>query len=335
MQPGDTIVLAPAGEGRPGDLELDASPGSPTSCRRAREILINDGMVRAAGGATSTARGSTPRVEVGGLISSRQGRQPAGHAPADPVAHRQGPSMTSRSRSEHGVDYVALSFVRRAEDVEDLRERIAAAGLARAVIAKIEKAEAIEHLDAIVRGRPTRSWWRAATSASRSAPPTCRCCRSGSSGSAARRASPVITATQMLESMIAPARADPRRGVRRRQRGARRHVRGDALRRDRRRQVPARGGGDDEPDRARGRAVADLPRGRSRRPRARWDRSSSHAACDMAEDLEAAAIVVPTVSGSTARQVSRYRPRRPIVAASPRSARAAAAGARLGASCRS
>ena len=42
-----------------------------------------------------------------------------------------------------------------------------------------------------------------------------------------------------------------------------------------------------------------------------------HAACDMAEVIEAAAIIVPTVSGETAREVSRHRPHRPIVACTP------------------
>ena len=42
-----------------------------------------------------------------------------------------------------------------------------------------------------------------------------------------------------------------------------------------------------------------------------------HAACDMAEMLGAAAIVVPTVTGETAREVSKHRPRRPIVACTP------------------
>ena len=42
-----------------------------------------------------------------------------------------------------------------------------------------------------------------------------------------------------------------------------------------------------------------------------------HAACDMAEVIEAAALVVPTVSGETAREVSKHRPRRPIVACTP------------------
>jgi pyruvate kinase len=43
----------------------------------------------------------------------------------------------------------------------------------------------------------------------------------------------------------------------------------------------------------------------------------AHAACDIAEELETPAIAVPTQSGATARQVSRFHPRRPIVAASP------------------
>ncbi len=42
-----------------------------------------------------------------------------------------------------------------------------------------------------------------------------------------------------------------------------------------------------------------------------------HAACDMAEVIQAAAIIVPTVSGETAREVSRHRPHRPIVACTP------------------
>jgi pyruvate kinase len=43
----------------------------------------------------------------------------------------------------------------------------------------------------------------------------------------------------------------------------------------------------------------------------------AHATCDIAEELGAPVIAVPTQSGSTARQVSRFRPNRPIVAASP------------------
>ena len=112
---------------------------------------------------------------------------------------------------EHDVDYVALSFVRRAEDVEELRELIAGGRRPPRVIAKIEKAEAIEQLDAIVDvadgadGRPRRPRRRDRRRR------RCRSRRSGSSGSAARPGKPVITATQMLESMMPspePTRAE-------------------------------------------------------------------------------------------------------------------------------
>jgi len=45
----------------------------------------------------------------------------------------------------------------------------------------------------------------------------------------------------------------------------------------------------------------------------------SHAACNLAADLEVAAIITPTLRGRTARLVSRYRPRHPILAFSPKS----------------
>jgi len=43
----------------------------------------------------------------------------------------------------------------------------------------------------------------------------------------------------------------------------------------------------------------------------------SHATCETASDLEAAAIITPTISGHTARIISRYRPRCPIIAVTP------------------
>lgn len=49
-----------------------------------------------------------------------------------------------------GVDFVALSFVRTADDVRDLRKRIEAAGHAAAIVAKIERPEALANFDAIV-----------------------------------------------------------------------------------------------------------------------------------------------------------------------------------------
>src|SRR5205823_2878730 len=51
---------------------------------------------------------------------------------------------------EQGVDYVAISFVRRAADVHDIKGRIKAAGKNTPVVAKIEKPEALDDLPAIL-----------------------------------------------------------------------------------------------------------------------------------------------------------------------------------------
>jgi pyruvate kinase len=184
---GEEIVLAGRGSAQDGDLELDFEVDFAKHVRRGRPVLINDGHVRLR---VREARGQRCRcvVEVAGPVTSYKGvNLPGTYLPI--------PSITEKDREhlafavEQDADYVALSFVRRAEDVEDLRAMIAELGGRQRVIAKIEKAEAVEQLDAIV-AAADGLMVRAATSASRSGPPTCRWCRSGSSASAAPRASP-------------------------------------------------------------------------------------------------------------------------------------------------
>ena len=147
LQPGGTLTLSAEGKARPGDLEV-TYPDLAGSVRPGSEVLINDGMVRARVLEINDARVEC-RVEVGGLVSSGKGiNLPGTRLPI--------PSLTGKDTDdlafalEHGVDYVALSFVRRAEDVLELRERVAEAGASARVIAKIEKAEALDDLDAIV-----------------------------------------------------------------------------------------------------------------------------------------------------------------------------------------
>src|SRR6266545_1927739 len=145
VQTGDLLTLAAkASDGDLGvtfaDLHRAVEPGS--------AILINDGRIRARVVAVDGERVSC-RVEIGGVISSGKGVNLPGAALAIPA-------LTAKDLVDlefalaHGVDYVALSFVQSAEDVLELRERIESARSNARIIAKIEKAEAIRNLDAII-----------------------------------------------------------------------------------------------------------------------------------------------------------------------------------------
>src|SRR5918912_4590793 len=122
------------------DLHRAVAPGS--------AILINDGRIRTR---VVTVEGERVccRVESGGVISSGKGVNLPGAAL--PI-----PALTAKDLVDlefalaNGVDYVALSFVQSAEDVLELRERIRGARSNARIIAKIEKAEAIRNLNAIV-----------------------------------------------------------------------------------------------------------------------------------------------------------------------------------------
>ncbi len=111
---------------------------------------------------------------------------------------------------ENDVDFIALSFVRKAEDIIALKKRIADAGKDIFVISKIEKPEAIEHIDAIIDASDGVMVARGDLGAETSPQDVpifqkqiIRKCNAANK--------PVITATQMLESMInkpRPTRAE-------------------------------------------------------------------------------------------------------------------------------
>jgi pyruvate kinase len=88
-------------------------------------------------------------VEAGGELKSRKGMNLPGVALSVP-------SLTEKDRKdakfalELGVDLLALSFVRRARDVEELKRLVAENGGRAAIIAKIERPEALEEIDAIL-----------------------------------------------------------------------------------------------------------------------------------------------------------------------------------------
>ena len=149
------------------------------------------------------------RVVTGGMLTSRKGINL-------PTGTLNTPSLTEKDRSdllfglEHGVDYVALSFVRNAEDVLRVKAILRETGKDTPVIAKIEKHEALDHVEAIFEASDGIMVARGDLGVE--IPPEQV---PGIQKSLIRRANtagkPVITATQMLRSMVEaprPTRAE-------------------------------------------------------------------------------------------------------------------------------
>ena len=126
------------------------------------------------------------------------------------------PSLTDKDRDdarfalELGVDYLALSFVRRPADVDDLRQLIADAGYATPIIAKIEKPEALDAIDEILDAADGLMVARGDLGVELE-PEAVPIVQQELVTRARLKNKPVIVATQMLESMIEnprPTRAE-------------------------------------------------------------------------------------------------------------------------------
>ena len=181
-------------------LAEEVHPGS--------QILISDGLIDLRVIGTS---GEDVECEVlhGGELREHQGI----NLPGTPL---RVPALTEKDRMDlefgvaHNVDMVALSFVRSGEDVRAVRRIIGGRSNDLPIIAKLEKPQAIEHLDEILKVADGVMVARGDLGVE--LPPECvpviqkRIIRH-----AAAAGKPVITATQMLESMISnprPTRAE-------------------------------------------------------------------------------------------------------------------------------
>ncbi len=119
-------------------------------CKPGESILLNDGKVALI--FTKVIDDQTMEAEVvaGGVLSSNKGFNL-------PNSKLSVPSLTEKDLTdlEYGIsqdlDWVALSFVRTAEDIVDLKRRISEKGASMKVIAKIEKPEALENIDDIIK----------------------------------------------------------------------------------------------------------------------------------------------------------------------------------------
>jgi len=143
-------------------------------------------------------------VMQGGPIRSRQGINLPGARISAPAL---GPEDRERARwaAESGVDFLGLSFVRADDDVIQLKKLLAEFGSTTKVIAKIEKPQALQRLDAIVAASDglmvARGDLGVEIDVAEVAVAQKRIIQA-----AARAGKPVIVATQMLESMIHSAR---------------------------------------------------------------------------------------------------------------------------------
>jgi len=111
-------------------------------------ILLDDGAIEL-GVESTNETDIVTRVINGGMLAERKGiNLPGVKLPI--------PSLTEKDRedlkwaAQQNVDYFALSFVRSGKDCEEAKELIRRAGSSAPLIAKIEKAEAIDHLEEII-----------------------------------------------------------------------------------------------------------------------------------------------------------------------------------------
>jgi pyruvate kinase len=144
LAPGQTVVFAPEDIAR-GDELPTTYAGLATDARVGSRILLNDGLLSVEVTAVEPPR-VRGRVVDGGTLTAHKGMNLPG-------LHVSAPALTDKDREDaldgvrRGVDYLALSFVRRAEDLGELRALVPK-GVK--LVAKIEKATALDDLDRIL-----------------------------------------------------------------------------------------------------------------------------------------------------------------------------------------
>jgi pyruvate kinase len=193
---GDETICGTTYKGLPGDV----AEGDP--------ILVDDGKLRLR---VLKVEGDdvTTRVEVGGKVSDHKGLNLPGVAVSVPALSEKDIDDL-RWALRTSVDFIALSFVRSAADVDDVRAIMREEGVLLPVIAKIEKPQAIDNLDEVVEAFDAFMVARGDLGV--------ECpledvpfLQKRVIDKARRNAKPVIVATQMLESMITnprPTRAE-------------------------------------------------------------------------------------------------------------------------------
>jgi pyruvate kinase len=316
LTPGERLTFFSGGENSQGNASrMSVSwPGLADAVEQGAVLYLADGSVRLrAVDVRAASQEVEVEIEVGGAVASRQGLNIPGPVESLPSLAEEDLELLRHGESV-GVDMVALSFVRRPEDVESVREHTRLP-----LIAKMEKPEAVERAEAIIKAAD------------------CVMVARGDLGIelpiervpivqkqllqlAGWMARPSITATQMLDSMVAssrPTRAEVADVANAILDGT------DAVMLS---QETAMGAHAVE-------SVAIMAavavQAESIAPYERWNNSRvrrtgadpaytlAHNLSIAARELRLDALIVPTLSGRSARLVSAHRPVVPIYALSP------------------
>jgi pyruvate kinase len=276
-------------------------------------ILLSDGLIELF---VVAVHGLDTECEVvnGGMLGEHKGI----NLPGIPV---RVPSMTAKDEEDlvfavkNGVDAIAVSFVRTAEDIRLVRHRVASLGAETWIIAKLEKPQAIQHLESILEAADGVMVARGDLGVEMP-PEKVPAIQKHVIRRAGDYRKPVITATQMLESMIEnprPTRAEASDVANAIYDGT------DAV------MLSAETAAGKYPVEAVKMMAKIVLETEAQEPEARSsERSQSRhvrlsvaeTICESmahaAEDLDISAIAVFTETGTTARQLSKYRPKSPI-----------------------
>ncbi|MBV2169178.1 MAG: pyruvate kinase, partial [Bdellovibrio sp.] len=208
IKPGEKLVVTTAPVlGKPGLIPSDFKE-LPLACAPGTRILLDDGLMEIK---VLQVRGEELDVEViyGGILKDRKGMNlPGVNLPVECMTPKDLEDLEFGLNNK--VDYVALSFVRHARDIRKLRELVEAKNSSAKIVAKIEMVEALENLEEICRLSDVVMVARGdlAVEVGQSRLPGFQkriiqvCNQLGK---------PVITATQMLDSMVEnprPTRAE-------------------------------------------------------------------------------------------------------------------------------
>jgi pyruvate kinase len=289
-------------------------PGLAAAVQPGEIMYLLDGSIRLRVTATRVGEGEIDtEVEVGGTVASRQGLNIPGEATDLPAVPEEDLEHL-RVGAQIGVDLVALSFVRRPEDVLFVREHTRTP-----LIVKVEKPQAVDRAEAILKVSDCVMVARGDLGIELPIEqvPIVQKKLLAIAGALAR---PSITATQMLDSMVTSARptraevADVANAI----------LDGsDAVMLS---QESAVGrypvGAIQMMDQIARVTEVELPYERWNELRVRRDERDpaytlAHSACVAARELHLDALVVPTLSGRSARLISAHRPNVPIYALSP------------------